>query len=780
MTHHLTNTFVFLLICSTLIGQRGDLNGHIVDTQGNSLPFATIHLSETSIGTHSASDGSFHLSDIPYGSYILSITMLGFSEVQTKVEINAQTLELERITMASSSLLVDPVVVTGTKTFKRKTNSPVIVNIIDSKSLDNVQACNLADGLKFQTGLRVETDCQTCNYTQLRMNGLAGGYSQILINGRPIFSPLTGLYGLEQIPSNMIERIEVVRGGGSSLYGSSAIGGTVNVITRTPSSSGGEIGLTTHRINNDANDQIVDGNATVVSQDGQLAAAFFLNYRDRQGYDHNADNFTELPELRNFSLGTTIHYQPDEDQKLELSLSRLQEYRFGGQNTESEAHLAGQAEERHHDVYVGTLDYQYNIDNNRSLIAYASGQLTERDHYTGIFPDDSTEIEYHLNLPPYGKSENYTYQGGIQWNQRMDLENLGSNVLTLGSEIVYDKIMDEIEAYNYLIDQSTKNLGLFAQADWQPIHELNLLLGLRVDDHNFVDGLILSPRASLLYKPAPATQLRVSYGTGFRAPQAFDADLHIAFAGGGVSRVTLDDQLTEERSTSFSASINHDWIREHWIAGFTVEGFYTELKDAFFMDPTGADRFGLTFVKRNGPGSTVRGLTFEMRANYDKKVQIESGFTFQSSTYREAIVVIQDAAPVSRFLRTPDIYGYSTLSLNVVENMTATFNYVYTGPMLLAHFGGAPEQAEDVLIETGHFHDLGAKLTYRIQGLSRGTQFSILAGVKNMLNSYQSDFDSGKNRDSNYVYGPAQPRTFFAGIRLRFSRQNPSIGQKSR
>jgi len=125
-------------------------------------------------------------------------------------------------------------VITGTKTFRRKTDSPVIVNVLEGKALQNLQACNVSEGLKFQPGLRIETNCQTCNYTQLRMNGLQGAYSQILINGRPIMSPLLGLYGMEQLPSNMVERIEVVRGGGSSLYGSSAIGGTVNIITRLP------------------------------------------------------------------------------------------------------------------------------------------------------------------------------------------------------------------------------------------------------------------------------------------------------------------------------------------------------------------------------------------------------------------------------------------------------------------------------------------------------------------------------------------------------------------
>lgn len=114
--------------------------------------------------------------------------------------------------------------------------------------------------------MRVETDCQTCNYTQLRMNGLAGGYSQILINGRPIFSPLTGLYGMEQIPTNMIERIEVARGGGSSLYDSSAVGGTVNIITKIPKENEFNFGYTYQHING-TNDYIVDGNATLVSKE---------------------------------------------------------------------------------------------------------------------------------------------------------------------------------------------------------------------------------------------------------------------------------------------------------------------------------------------------------------------------------------------------------------------------------------------------------------------------------------------------------------------------------
>lgn len=150
------------------------------------------------------------------------------------IEVEAgKTLEIN-FELKQHIMALEEVVITGTKTVKRKTESPVIVNVIDAKTLTAVEACNLSEGLKFQPGLRVETDCQTCNYTQLRMNGLGGGYSQIIINGRPIFSPLLGLYGMEQIPASMVDRIEVVRGGASALYGSSAIGGTVNIITKIP------------------------------------------------------------------------------------------------------------------------------------------------------------------------------------------------------------------------------------------------------------------------------------------------------------------------------------------------------------------------------------------------------------------------------------------------------------------------------------------------------------------------------------------------------------------
>jgi outer membrane receptor for ferrienterochelin and colicins len=566
------------------------------DKDGKHIPFASIYLEGTTTGITTDHTGHYMLINLPIGKHVLVAKSLGYETQKKEVEIvKGKTVEINFV-LKEKVMSLDAVVVTGTKTFKRKTESPVIVNVLEGKALEQVQACNISEGLRFQPGLRVETDCQTCNYTQLRMNGLGGGYSQILINGRPVFSPLTGLYGMEQIPSNMVERIEVVRGGGSALYGSSAIGGTVNVITKIPTQPSYDFGVTTQFTDGKEADVMMSGNISMLNSKRNAGASIYVNRRKRDAYDANGDNYSELPELKNNSFGANLFYKPTENQKLELSFTSLHEYRYGGEMVDKAAHLAKQSEERTHDVLMGGLDYQINFnEDNSSFIAYAAGQYTERKHYTGIYPDSPEDIQKHLSNPPYGDTDNTTLQFGTQINHRLNEFLGGKNVITIGTEYVYDDVFDSIPAYNYETDQTTRNFGGFLQSDWEVRKNLNLLTGLRIDKHNLVDKAIFSPRLSLLYKYKRTTQLRLTWGTGFRAPQAFDSDLHIAFAGGGISRVQLADNLKEERSNSLSGSINYDKATEKWIAGFTIEGFYTKLDDAFYLQPIGEDKFGERF-----------------------------------------------------------------------------------------------------------------------------------------------------------------------------------------
>lgn len=760
--------FILILFNSTLSAQTGSISG-IVKSESAPVSAVSVSLQKTGLGNITDNAGKFNIPNVPIGNYKVLASAVGFGTIEKTVAVKEGQnliLNFELIPNVSS---LDQVVITGTRTPKRKTNSPVIVNLINSKTLDQVIATTLSEGLKYQPGLRIETDCQTCNYTQLRMNGLQGGYSQILVNSRPIFSPLTGLYGLEQIPTSMIDRIEVVRGGVSALYGSSAIGGTVNVITKIPVTNSYSLTNTFQRIKGQTNDNVIAGNASIVNEERNAGISFFLNNRNRAHYDDNGDNFSELPKLKDNSFGTNVFFKPTENQKLEVSLSSIYEYRFGGEIVNKPAYLAQQSEERTHNVLMGSADYSISFNENKnSLSFYYGGQNTKRNHYTGIIPDEQADQILFFANPPYGNSDVSTHQGGVQFNNGFDNFLGGRGVLTTGLEYVYDTVFDEIETYNYLIDQTTKNAGLFIQNDWDISKNLNFLSGFRLDKHNFVDHVIFSPRLSLLYKLKEETQFRIGWGTGFRAPQAFDADLHIAFSGGGVSRISLADDLKEERSNSFTGSVNYDKATEHFIAGFTLEGFYTQLKDAFFQFPLGQDAFGERFEKRNGPGATVKGITLETRTNFDYVVQIEAGFTSQLSEFDKAVENIEGLAKTREFLRTPNNYGYATLTYNPTKTWNISANAVYTGSMLLTHFGGVGTgQTVDEYYRTKSFTDVGFRIghTFEFEKVKSGLE--LFAGMKNIFNAYQNDFDTGKNRDSNYVYGPSLPRSVIFGLRLK-------------
>ncbi|MEJ1222752.1 TonB-dependent receptor [Sediminicola sp. 1XM1-17] len=759
--------FYIFVIMTTFVGaqdQKATVSGKVT-SQGKPIPYASIYVKGGTQGSSTNEEGRFQMT-VPSGKISLVAQSQGYRTATRTVTLIAGENTVIDYDLSEIDETLDEVVVTGTRTEKRRTDSPVIVNLINSETLQQVTATDLSEGLRFQPGLRVEVDCQTCNYSQIRMNGLQGGYSQILINGRPIFSPLTGLYGLEQIPVNMIERIEVVRGGVSALYGSSAIGGTVNVITKIPKQNGYSIGYSYQNINGGADQNLINGNATIINDAANAGANFFLSNRTRSTYDANGDNFSELPELKDNSFGMNAFYLPTENSKLEASISSLYEYRYGGEMVEKPAFLTQQSEERDHHVLMGSLDYQINFDNS-SLILYYGGQRTDRDHYTGIVPDDESERQEFIANPPYGTSEVTTHQGGVQYNQKFNNFLGGTTVLTGGTEYIYDDVMDNIASYNYLIDQTTKNLGIFVQNDWELTKSLNFLSGFRIDNHNLVDKAIFSPRLSLLYKLQETTQFRLGWGTGFRAPQAFDTDLHIAFAGGGVSRISLADDLVEERSNSYTASMNYDKASEHFIGGFTIEGFYTHLDDAFYQFPLGEDEFGERFEKRNGSGATVKGVTLEARANFDYVVEVEAGFTLQSSLFDDPVENIEGLPTKREFLRTPNDYGYATLSYTPTKKFSASANLIYTGQMDITHFGGeGTGQTVDEYKVTPTFAELSLRAGYTIDLPKLSTALELFGGVKNITNSYQDDFDTGKNRDSNYIYGPAAPRTVFVGLKI--------------
>lgn len=736
-----------------MFAQNGALKG-VLTSNGIPLPYASCFIEELGKGVTSDEKGAFKLNDLPAGNYIMSVSSLGYMPVETEISIKSDDVQKLSLQLEEMPYNVNEIVVTGTRTDRRRLDNPVAVNVLDAKTFDITQSNTLSEGLCFQPGLRMETDCQTCNYTQLRMNGLGGAYSQILINSRPVFTSLMGMYSLEQLPASQIERVEVVRGGGSVLFGSNAIAGTVNIITKTPKTNSYSISNSLSAIDGVSLDNVFNANVTNVNDKGNAGISFFASNRNREEYDANEDGFSELPRLKNNTFGFKSFFSANDEHLLELNGWSIYEFRRGGNKMDLPADKTDQSEERTHNIWVGGVDYSYKPKGKPySFQAYSSAQYTNRVHYTGIDQIDG-----------WGNSESCTWVNGIQYNHRLSYWG-GVNTITAGIDHQYDDTYDAIEAYGYMVDQTTNLTGAFLQSDWEPHPKYTVLSGIRLNKHGFVNKTIATPRLSLLYKPIQKLQVRASYASGFKAPQALETDMHIAFAGGGISRVVIDPSLKEETSNSFNLSFDFNDPKPKYIYGFTLDAFYTQLRDAFVLEENGTDLLGnQLLLRKNGGNAVVRGLTAEIRLNIDQKFQIEGGLTSQLYVFDEPIVWSENVEGTLTNLRSPNMYGFYTLSYQPKGGFSASVSGVYTGSMLVPHYAGAPGVLEDIVLVSRPFLETNFKLNYTLHLHEIEQDVKLSAGIQNVFNSYQSNFDTGRYRDSNFIYGPSRPRTFFIGI----------------
>jgi outer membrane receptor for ferrienterochelin and colicins len=155
-----------------------------------------------------------------------------------------------------------------------------------------------------------------------------------------------------------------------------------------------------------------------------------------------------------------------------------------------------------------------------------------------------------------------------------------------------------------------------------------------------------------------------------------------------------------------------------------------------------------------------------MRANYDRKYQIEAGVTIQESKYDSDIEWSAEIPGSRDFLRTPSVYGFYTLSIMPNDAFNATISGIYTGSMKVPHYAGAPGVENDELIDSDPFNEVNLKIGYAFKIPNSDQKIQLFAGMQNIFNQYQNNFDTGKNRDSGFIYGPAKPRTYFLGIKI--------------
>ena len=783
-----------------------------VTSDGVKVPYINVYINGTTIGTTSDKEGQFSLQGIPEGELTIIARGVGYKSKSFDVKLSKdEPLELN-FNLDEDVLNLDGVVVTADRNATSRLEAPVIVNSLTPKLFESTQAINVADVLDFTPGLRMECNCSNCGFTQVRMNGMDGSYSQILMNSRPVFSGLAGVYGLELIPTNMIQRVEVVRCGGSAMFGGNAIAGTVNIITQDPVSNGftldmryGNIGAGSEHETAPANDYIMSANGSMVTEDRKAGMYIYGMSRKRDAFDENGDDFSEMVQLNNLTLGLSGFIKPSNRTKLMLDLYRMEESRRGGNMLDYLPHEADIAEMVAHTISGGNLSFDLftNTKKLNKLTLYAAGQAVDRSSYYGAQQDPDA----------YGSTNDFTSSIGAQYFWNM---NKASSMI-LGIDNNNNKLEDvklgaNGNANEKIVNQFVNTVGTFAQYDLK-LDAVKLSLGLRYDNYLIRDleeesdqkqedvtGNVLAPRTTLLWDVNPTLQFRASYAKGYRAPQIFDEDLHIeASASKRIIHINSPD-LKQETSHSLSSSFTLINNVDRTMTEFMVEGFYTKLQDPFAYEYYDIEEdYTFVQVRKNAEdGASVSGVNMEFNAYFPSDVSLAAGFTFQKSLYDVPQAWGEEEESVSReFMRSPTSYGYLNLDWHVNERFSVTLTGNYTGSMYVPHFGlEAISGDEWELINNGQIGDIeeerqseiaailngdviegerlekseqflifGARLAYDFN-LTDETKLQLYGGVQNVFNQTQKYHDRGVYRDAGYIYGPCRPRTINLGVKI--------------
>ena len=408
-------------------GSDANIHGHVIDkNSGEHLAYISVILKGTTVGAMTDITGHYFLKNLPTGEFTVEVSSVGYKKVSKKVSLKKGISAELNFEIEEDLVALDGVVVSANRSETTRRLAPTVVNVLDMKMFENTNSTSLSDGLSFQPGVRVETNCQNCGFQQIRINGLDGPYTQILIDSRPIFSALSGVYGLEQIPANMVERVEVMRGGGSALFGSSAIAGTINIITKEPLRNSAQISHNLTSIGGSSSfDNSTSLNASLVTDNHKAGLYVFGQNRHRSAYDHDGDGFSEMPQLKSQTVGFRSYIKTSLYSKLTFEYHHMQEFRRGGDMLNRPPHEANIAEQLEHSIDGGGVKFDYFSPNEKHRLGvYASAQNTARDSYYGANQDPDA----------YGRTTDFTYMAGAQYIYGMDKLLFMPADLTLGAE----------------------------------------------------------------------------------------------------------------------------------------------------------------------------------------------------------------------------------------------------------------------------------------------------------------------------------------------------------
>lgn len=719
---YLTTTLVLLLHFMTVSGQS-TLNGNIRDEYGP-VPFAIVVLNDSLYYTSTDTSGNYVINDLNTKSYTISVKLQGKVVHRGRAHLKPGT-NTYNIRLENNSEDLQEVVVTGTMKEVSKMNSPIPVDIITPKFFKKNPTPNLFEAVGMLNGVKPQLNCNVCNTGDIHINGMEGPYTMILIDGMPIVSSLSTVYGLSGIPNSIVERIEVVKGPASSLYGSEAMGGIINVITRTPLTapvfSFDLFGTSWKEYNADISMKITKGKAY------NLLGVNYFNYQSP--IDNNGDGFTDVTLQNRISVFNKLTYSRLNNRIASIAARYVYEDRWGGQMNwnkrwrDSDS-IYGES------IYTQRIELigNYQLPFKERVIAQLSYNWHNQDSYYGIVPFMATQ---------------QVAFGQVYWDKA-----ISDHSILAGMALRYNYYDDNSPATatsDNSRNQPSETIipGIFLQDEWTLRPKHTLLIGYRYDyDKNH--GNIHSPRAAYKWSPNAENTIRASFGTGFRVVNLFTED-HAALTG--ARQVVIAEELHPERSCNGNLNYVFKSLIANMPLNVDITAFYSYFTNKIVGD---FDSNPNEIIYKNLKGHAIsRGISLNADISFLFPLKVLAGVSYMDVYQVQRLD--NGTTEKIRQLHAPEWSGNFVLSYNFSHGFSADLTGNWYGPMRL------PVLPNDYRPEySPWFCITNIQITKKWRN-----NMEIYGGIKNLFNFVPDDpimrpqdpFDKHVNDPVNNPYG---------------------------
>ena len=733
----------FLFISFNSLSQNNSLSGKIY-SNSEVLPYVNIYLKDYTLGTASDSEGYYEIKNIPNGTYTLIISSIGYKTKSITIAFNNNQI-IRNFSLESDNSL-NEVVISGTLRPVSKSNSPVPVEVYSETFFRKNPTPSIFESLQNVNGVRPQLNCNVCNTGDIHINGLEGPYAFVLIDGMPIVSGLSTVYGLTGIPQALIERVEIVKGPASTLFGSEAVGGILNVITKKPTnapllstdtflSSWGELNLDV-------------GLRYDISKKAQgLVGINYFNFQNR--IDNNNDNFTDMTLQNRMSIFNKVTFERKSNKVFTIAGRYVYEDRWGGE-----------------------MDWEKEFRGGNQI--YGESIYTNRWETFGTYELPTPE-NIRFQFSANGHSQD-SYYGETSYDAKQ-LVGFGQLVYNKKIGKTHDLLLGAAYRYTYYDDNTFATLGengidnspsiihlpgIFVQDEIQINDRKKLLLGVRWDN-NSIHGNIFSPRVNFKWNSKDKSDiLRLSAGNGFRVANVFTED-HAALTG--ARTIEFDGELKPETSWNVNVNYVKKINTENSLITIDASSFYTYFNNRILPDYESNSN---KIIYANLEGFSVsKGISLNSNMSFTNGLSINTGATLMEVSVTEnKIKKIQ--------LLTESFSGVWSISYKLNSNFNIDYTGNIYGPMRLPLLG-----ENDLRDEYSPWFSIqNIQLTQKLKN-----NWEIYGGVKNLLNftpaansinGSDNPFDIGIDTELNpeeafdpsYVYASNQGIRAFAGIRL--------------